>query len=122
MKQYVIDQLRESDYYRITDYLKENLEGMALDGIYWMDLPENLYGETQLQHTQCRPFYFAVNLNRTQIAFEWLIRSRQTLHCSCLPMLQQPGTAGAYHSLRGCHAGKAQHPCLITWKIPPTAF
>ena len=84
MKQYVIDQLRESDFHRITDYLKENLEGTALDGIYWMDLPENLYGEIQLQHTQCQPFYFAVNLNRTQIAFEWLIRSRQTLHCSCL--------------------------------------
>jgi len=84
MKQYMIDQLRESDYHRITDYLKENLEGTALDGIYWMDLPENLYRETQLQHTQCQPFYFAVNLSRTQIAFEWLIRSRQTLHCSCL--------------------------------------
>jgi hypothetical protein len=84
MKQYVIDQLRESDYHRIADYLKENLECTALDGIYWMNLPEHLYGETQRQHTECQPFYFAVSLDRTQVAFEWLIRSRQALRCSCL--------------------------------------
>jgi hypothetical protein len=84
MKQYVIDELTEADYHRIRDYLQENLESAMLDGIYWVNLPDNLYNEIQLQHPHCRPFYFAINLSRKQISFEWLIRSRQTLHCPCI--------------------------------------
>jgi hypothetical protein len=84
MKQYVIDELTEADYLRIRDYLQEHLESSMMDGIFWVDLPEHLHNEIQLQHSQCRPFYFAINLSRKQIGFEWLIRSRQTLHCPCI--------------------------------------
>lgn len=84
MKQYVVDQLSESDYLKLSDYLEEHLECTFVEGIYWMDLPEALYSELQHQHKECQPFYFAVNLSRKQIGLEWLIRSRQTLHCSCI--------------------------------------
>jgi hypothetical protein len=75
MKQYIIDQLRESDYEEIKQYLNENAKASAIEGIYWVDLPRELYSKIQQEHTQCQPFYFAVNLNRTFVGFEFLIRS-----------------------------------------------
>ncbi len=84
MKQYVIDQLEESDYYRIKEHLESVLGTTLVEGIYWVDLPERLYSEIQRQHPNCQPYYFAINLNFRQISFEWLIRSRQSLHCPCM--------------------------------------
>jgi hypothetical protein len=84
MKQYVIDQLQENDFLSLKEHLDKNLENTMLEGIYWVDLPEELYTDMQRQHQSCQPYYFAVNLNFRQIGFEWLIRSRQTLHCPCM--------------------------------------
>lgn len=86
MKQYVIDQLRESDYYRIRDYLDEQAEKTVFEEIYHVELPKELYTEIQSAHSDCQPFYFAINLNRNKLALaiEWLIRSRQTLRCDCV--------------------------------------
>lgn len=84
MKQYVIDQLREDDYEKIRQYLDTNAEKTMLGELYWVDLPENLYAPVQREHKDCRPFYFAVNLTKRYVAFEWLIRSRQILRCACV--------------------------------------
>lgn len=84
MKQYVIDQLRESDYDRIRDYLANHAESAAMEGIYYVDLPDALYTDMQKTHNHCQPYYFAVNLTRKQVGFEWLIRSRNTLRCACI--------------------------------------
>lgn len=84
MKQYVIDQLRESDYDRIRNYLTNHAESAAMEGIYYVDLPDTLYTDLQKSHDQCQPYYFAVNLTRKQVGFEWLIRSRNTLRCACI--------------------------------------
>ncbi len=84
MKQYVIDQLRESDYNRIRDYLMNHAESAAMEGIYYVDLPDTLYTDLQRSHDHCQPYYFAVNLTRKQVGFEWLIRSRNKLRCACI--------------------------------------
>lgn len=84
MKQYIIDQLRESDYEEIKQYLNANARSSAMEGIYWIDIPEELYTSVQKEHAQCQPFYFAVNLNRRYIGFEFLIRSHTVLRCSCI--------------------------------------
>ncbi len=84
MKQYVIDQLREVDYEQIADYLDKNAEKTILEGIYWVNLPQDLYTVIQSEHAQCHPFYFAVNLTLRHVAFELLIRSRQIIRCSCI--------------------------------------
>lgn len=84
MKQYVIDQLRESDYDQIRDYLEARGKKTVFDEIYQIDIPADLYTETQAAHGDCQPFYFAVNLTRKQVSFEWLIRSHQTLRCGCI--------------------------------------
>ncbi len=84
MKQYVIDQLRGSDYERIRGFLEGHSESTAMEGLYWVEVPEELYAGVQKEHGSCRPFYFAVNLSREQVDFELLVRSRQVLRCSCI--------------------------------------
>ena len=84
MKQYVIDQLRPSDYEQIRNFLDDNAQRTALDGIYWVDFPDDLCSTVQVEHVQCRPHYFAVNLELDEVSFELLIRSKQVLRCSCI--------------------------------------
>jgi hypothetical protein len=84
MKQYVVDQLRELDYNQIQDHLNETAEHTPIEGIYWAPIPVDLYSQIQLEHTQCQPYYFAISLDMNQLSSELLIRSRQTLRCSCI--------------------------------------
>ena len=84
MKQYVIDQLRETDYYQILEFLREKAERVVMEDIFWINLPEEMYSEVQAEHTECRPFYFAVELTRNQVNFELLIRSQQIMRCNCI--------------------------------------
>jgi hypothetical protein len=89
MKQYVIDQLRESDFLKLEDYLDKNSEAGELPGIYWIPIPESLLETTQLEHPDCQPFYFAVNLDLNAIRFELLIRTRSRLRCACIQYASQ---------------------------------
>ena len=89
MKQYMIDQLREGDFEKLQDYLNSNAEPADLPGIYWIPMPELLYEKMQQEHTECHPFYFAVNLDRQAVSFELLIRTRNRLHCTCIQYANQ---------------------------------
>ena len=40
--------------------------------------------ETQKGHGQCRPHYFAVELEKSRVACELLVRSRQNVRCNCI--------------------------------------
>ena len=84
MKQYVIDQLRESDYEKVLEFLKNNADASELGDIFWVMLPVELYSDIQREHKQCHPFCFAVNLSLNQVDFELLIRSRSILRCACI--------------------------------------
>ncbi len=84
MKQYVLDQLREGDFLKLEDYLNDNAEPGDLPGIYWVTIPEPLYEKLQHEHSDCQPFYFAINLSRQAISFELLIRTRKRLRCGCI--------------------------------------
>jgi hypothetical protein len=84
MKQYVIDQLREGDFLKLEEYFNGNSEAGDLPGIYWIPIPESLYGELQSQHSDCQPYYFAVNLDLQSVSFELLIRTRTRLRCGCI--------------------------------------
>jgi hypothetical protein len=89
MKQYVIDQLRENDFLKLEDYLNKNSEAGELPEIYWIPVPESLLETTQLEHSDCQPFYFAVNLDLNSIRFELLIRTRSRLRCRCIQYASQ---------------------------------
>ena len=89
MKQYVIDQLRESDFGQIQEYLGRNAISTGLAGIYWVNLPPDLYSSIQREHSACHPYYFAITLTWNDVAFELLIRSRQVIRCHCIAYATQ---------------------------------
>ncbi len=89
MKQYVIDQLREGDFLKLEDYLNNTAEAGDLPGIYWVTLPLPLYEMPQQEHTDCQPFFFAINLDIQSISFELLIRTRNRLRCGCIQYATQ---------------------------------
>lgn len=84
MKQYVIDQLRPADYEAVKAYLNENYNSSVVAGIYWIPLDQSLLTEVQVQHTECQPFYFAVDLEPNFMASELLIRTKNKMRCSCM--------------------------------------
>lgn len=89
MKQYVFDQLRESDYMKILEFLGKNAQESVFDDIFWIELPQGLYNDTQKEHSNCRPFRFAVNLTRNRVEFELLIRTPQVIRCACIGYADQ---------------------------------
>ncbi|MEW6660654.1 MAG: hypothetical protein AB1424_18585 [Thermodesulfobacteriota bacterium] len=84
MRQYQVDEISRADIPRIRDYLKDHALASSLEGIWWVDLPEDLLSPEQFAHPDCRPFRFAVELGDNFVRFEFLIRSRQTMRCVCI--------------------------------------
>ena len=84
MKQYVIDELRPEDHVKLKDYLDQNFRASGIPGLYWIWLKEDLRTEIQSRHRQCRPHYFAIELEENRVSCELLVRSRQKVRCSCI--------------------------------------
>ena len=84
MKQYVIDQLRLSDYEAIKSYLDENVESSTIEGIYWIPIDPDILTDEQVSHKECQPYYFAIDLDETLMSCELLVRSKNRLRCSCI--------------------------------------
>lgn len=84
MRQYLVDEILRGDLPRIRDYLGEHAQAASLEGIWWVDLPEDLLSPEQFAHQNCRPFRFAVELGDDFLRFEFLIRSRETMRCACI--------------------------------------
>jgi hypothetical protein len=84
MKQYVIDQLRPDDYFRIKAYLDMNLRQSGIPEIYWLILPRDLLDGIQADHAGCQPFYFALELSQTALSCELLVRSLNRVRCDCM--------------------------------------
>lgn len=89
MRQYQLDEIARKDIPRVRQYLNEHATASSLSDIWWVDLPEDLLSPEQFEHRQCRPFRFAVEVGEPEVGdsfvrFEMLIRSRESMRCSCL--------------------------------------
>lgn len=84
MRQYLIDELSFLERDNLESYLKRTLKPGGLEGAFFLELPPDLWSENQLGHERCSPFYFSVILEKDQIRFEFLVRSANNLHCSCI--------------------------------------
>jgi hypothetical protein len=89
MRQYMLDEISRGDIPCIREYLNEHAQAAGLEGIWWVDLPEDLLSPEQFEHQDCRPFRFAVEVAEMVVGdsfvrFEFLIRSRETMRCSCI--------------------------------------
>lgn len=89
MRQYRIDELSREERANIESYLKRTLGAGPFDGVYWLEVPQDLLGAEQREHAECGPFFFGVVLEDEAVSFEMLVRSQTTLHCSCIAQATQ---------------------------------
>ncbi len=85
MKQYVLDELRLEDFEQIRNYLDETYGPAKLGGLYWVPIQDPaLLTPIQAEHTQCRPYYFVIELEESKLSAELLVRAQQTIRCNCI--------------------------------------
>ena len=84
MKQYVIDELRLEDHNKIKKYLDETYGSAEMGGIYWVPIATEVLTEIQHEHTDCQPFYFAIELEEERFALELLVRTQNRIRCACI--------------------------------------
>lgn len=84
MRQYLLDEISPKDYQRLREYLREHAQPSGLQDIWWVDLPDDLLSPDQFEHHNCQPFRFAIELGDTFLRIEFLIRSSNTMRCSCI--------------------------------------
>ena len=84
MRQYVIDELSFLERDNIESYLKRTLKPGPMEGIFWLELPRDLWSEAQQGHEKCAPFYIGVVLEEKALKFEFLVRNSDNMHCSCI--------------------------------------
>lgn len=84
MKKYVIDDLQPADLPKLKDYLNNRLKPSGLAGIFWLFLEDDLLSDVQKEHTECHPYYLAIELTQTALHCELLVRTTQRLRCDCI--------------------------------------
>jgi hypothetical protein len=84
MRQYQLDEIPRKDIPRVREYLNQHAVAAGLEGIWWVDLQEDLLSPDQFSHQDCRPFRFAIEVGDDFVRFEFLIRSLKTMRCSCI--------------------------------------
>ena len=90
MKQYVVDELRPADHESIRTYLEKKYGNSVLEGLYWVPLDKSLYSPVQSEHTECQPFYLALNLEPDLLAGELLVRTQNRVRCDCIGYATDP--------------------------------
>jgi hypothetical protein len=84
MKQYVIDEIRSTDLEKIKAYFDANFEYSGIEKLYWIAIDKDMLTDNQAVHTQCHPFYFAVDVLPERLNCELLVRTRNRIRCSCM--------------------------------------
>ena len=84
MKQYVIDEIRPEEHRKIQAYLAQTYGAPELGGIFWVPLHAEILTTVQSDHTDCQPFYFAIELQEASLHCELLVRTRNRVRCNCI--------------------------------------
>lgn len=84
MKQYVIDELRDSDVEKLQNFLTERFGPAMLNRVYWVPLDRQYYTPVQAEHESCQPLYFALQLKPGALAGEFLVRTHKGMRCACM--------------------------------------
>ncbi len=89
MKQYVIDELRIEEYEKIKAGLDEKFGDSGVGGLYWVPIDEAVLTEVQDAHAECKPFYFALELEEGRLACELLVRTKNRIRCDCIAYAEE---------------------------------
>ena len=79
MRQIYLDELSREDVGRLVEWLNANATLSEVEGLYWVELTEDLLGPDQFEEKEDHPFCFAVEVGDSWAKFELLIRSRRNL-------------------------------------------
>ena len=83
MRAYLIDEISASDMENVNGFLKEHAVPSNLEKISWVQVPEDLLSDIQLQHQDCRPHVFAIELGSGWVKLEFFVRSLKNMQCRC---------------------------------------
>ena len=64
--------------------MNESYGPAEMGGIYWIPLAAEMLTEIQHAHTDCQPFYFAIELEEKRLALEFLVRTKNRIRCACI--------------------------------------
>lgn len=84
MKQYVIDELRYTDYEALQEYFQTHFSTSGINGLYWIPLDAEILSDTQRSHAECHPHYFSVELQPERLSCELLVRTATRVRCDCI--------------------------------------
>lgn len=84
MKQYVVDEIRPGDFDAVRTYLNNHFQLQSIDNLYWIFFDKELYSDIQNAHTECQPYYFALELKDDAVCAELLVRSEKIMRCNCV--------------------------------------
>ncbi len=79
MRQLVIDELLPADIKAIKEFLSANAAESGVEGLFWVELADDLLNPGQFEKKDDQPFCFAVELGDSWVKFEFLIRSRNNI-------------------------------------------
>lgn len=97
MRQILMNELTKDEIQKTKEFLNVIGREGGVEGLYWLQIPQDMLGAAQIGHEDCGPFSFAVELGDDFVSFELLVRSESNLHCSCT-----------------CYATAAQREFLLT--------
>ena len=85
MRSYRIDDLLPEQVERFADHMRNrNLAG-SLDGLFWLEVPDDLLANEQKEHKdKCGPYSLSVETGEDWVQMELLVRARSILRCSCV--------------------------------------
>jgi hypothetical protein len=84
MKQYVVDQLRYTDYEKLKALLDQTYGEAVMGQIYWVPLAPDMLSPIQTEHGDCQPHVAAIELQETRVSVELLVRTRGRIRCGCI--------------------------------------
>ncbi len=83
VRAYLIDEIPTPDIEKAREYLSTHAELSAIEGLFWLEVPQGLLNGIHLEHTQCQPYCVAIEVGAHFVKFELLLRSRVNHRCSC---------------------------------------
>lgn len=85
MRLYVVDQLTEDNIRCIITQLRNKNMESGVEGLFWLQLPDELMTETQREHfAGCGPYAFGLEIFPDALKLELLARAKNRLHCGCI--------------------------------------
>lgn len=86
MRSYLIEDFYPEHLQRVLASLTEKGLAGALDGIFYLPLPEALLTDAQREHAaECGPHMFVLEvLDESTVKLELLVRAQKKLRCECV--------------------------------------